>query len=132
MSAHCYVVSSIGLYCLHAVRWFQVLLFIACTQLNGISAMGNKKQFRPGFELGSPCYFPTAVTTTPREPPYIYIYIYRGGEKEGWDTDCVCICVCLKERRKTRERVCVGVCMNFGNVCMCVCVCVHARMWRKR
>ena len=26
-------------------------------------------QYRPGFELVSPCSFPTAITTTPRAPP---------------------------------------------------------------
>ena len=26
-------------------------------------------QFRPGFELASPCLFPTTITTTPRAPP---------------------------------------------------------------
>ena len=31
----------------------------------------------PGFELVSPCPFPTTITITPRVPPiYIYIYIY--------------------------------------------------------
>ena len=31
-------------------------------------------QYRPGFELVSPCSFPTAITTTPRAPPYSYIF----------------------------------------------------------
>ena len=26
-------------------------------------------EFRPGFELVSPCLFPTTITTTPRAPP---------------------------------------------------------------
>ena len=29
------MVSSIDIYCLHTVKWFQVLIFIVCTQLNG-------------------------------------------------------------------------------------------------
>ena len=28
------------------------------------------------IRIVSPCSFPTAITTTPRAPPYIYIYIY--------------------------------------------------------
>ena len=39
-------------------------------------------QSRPGFELVSPCPFPTTITITPRAPP-IYIYM------------CVCVCVCV-------------------------------------
>ena len=31
--------------------------------------MGKSNQSRPGFELVSPCSFPTAITTTPRAPP---------------------------------------------------------------
>ena len=30
-------------------------------------------QYRPGFELVSPCSFPTAITTTPRAPPIHFI-----------------------------------------------------------
>ena len=29
------MISSIAIYCLHIVKWFQVLLFIICIQLNG-------------------------------------------------------------------------------------------------
>ena len=36
-------------------------------------------QYRPGFELVSPCSFPTAITTTPRAPPIITIT--RWGKK---------------------------------------------------
>ena len=31
-------------------------------------------KFRPGFELVSPCSFPTTITITPRAPPYKQFY----------------------------------------------------------
>ena len=44
-----------------------------------ISTMWDK-QLRPGFELGSPCSFPTTKSFTPRATP-VYVYV------------CVCVCV---------------------------------------
>ena len=34
-------------------------------------------QSRPGFELVSPCSFPTAITTTPRAPPVVWMVSVR-------------------------------------------------------
>ena len=38
-------------------------------------------QSRPGFELVSPCSFPTAITTTPRAPP-------TDGDTDFFDIAC--------------------------------------------
>ena len=53
-------------------------------------------QSRPGFELESPCSFPTTITTTPREPPLEFsgiscqvdIHVIKNPEKHiiGWET----------------------------------------------
>ena len=59
-------------------------------------------QPRPGFELVSPCPFPTTITITQQAPPntyfWIYIYIYV------CVCVCVCMCVCVWERERERER----------------------------
>ena len=45
--------------------------------------LAQYEMLRPGFELFSPCQFPTILTITSRANPWIYIYIY------------ICVCVCL-------------------------------------
>ena len=47
-------------------------------------------QSRPGFELGSPCPFPTTITITPRTPPKLSHVLFPEEEKG-----------CYKETRET-------------------------------
>ena len=41
-------------------------------------------QYRPGFELVSPCSFPTATTTTPRAPPNYVIKLSFSLYRYDW------------------------------------------------
>ena len=43
-------------------------VFISQTKIKFFTILLN--QSRPGFELVSPCPFPTTITTTPRPPPF--------------------------------------------------------------
>ena len=46
-------------------------------------------QPRQGFELVSPCPFPTTITITPRAPPYIYIYMKSFWVSGRWPSSMV-------------------------------------------
>ena len=74
-------------------------------------------QSRLGFELVSPCPFPTTITITPRAPP-CYIAIVET------------ILLCAKQNSSSFKNIINKMFTNHIYICVCVCVCACARVNR--
>ena len=62
-------------------------------------------QSRPGFELGSPCSFPTTITITPRAPPESITLVPRSLDRRIEDNTWKLTTVCLPYVKGLAERI---------------------------
>ena len=71
-------------------------------------------QSRPGFELVSPCPFPTTITITPRAPPYISSLLLRKG-RNGF----TCGTETATERRRTQTALIDTTLCTYSELYFC-------------